>query len=41
MEWVVFDLLTDSCGFGYSAFHLDKRAQRKLGLEFDERYFNM
>jgi hypothetical protein len=38
LEWVAFDILADSCGFGYSAFHLDPNSSRKLGLEFDERY---
>ena len=31
-EWVAFDILTDSCGIGYSAFHIDKDSKRKLGL---------
>jgi hypothetical protein len=31
-EWVAFDILTDGCGMGYSAFHLDPASTRKLGL---------
>ena len=33
-EWVCFDVLTDNCGFGYTAFHLDEKSFRKLGLQF-------
>lgn len=39
-EWVCFDVLTDNCGFGYSAFHLDDESRRKLGLQFEEQEYN-
>lgn len=31
-EWVVFDVLADSCGYGYSAFHVDQVSPTKMGL---------
>lgn len=31
-EWACTDILTENCGYGYLAFHLDKNSRRKIGL---------
>jgi hypothetical protein len=34
-EWACTDLMTEKCGYGYLAFHLDKNSRRKIGLEIN------
>lgn len=32
LEYIAYDLLIDSCGYGYVIVHLSPKSRRKLGL---------